>query len=214
MKQTLDLGTSVEGRPLSAVAIGDPGGAAVLFLASIHGDETAGTPLLERLAIELERDASLRRGKRAVLVAVVNPDGVQARRRENHRRVDLNRNFPSGNFKGGGRHGVEPLSEPESRAIFDLIETTAPSLVVALHEPYGCIDFDGPADAIAARMAERCDLPVKKVGSRKGSLGSYVGVDLGVPIVTVEFRAGTHGLAAEQLWDRYGAMLLAALESP
>ena len=31
--------------------------------------------------------------------------------------LDVNRNFATGNFKPGARHGRRPLTEPESRAI-------------------------------------------------------------------------------------------------
>src|SRR5437016_5120116 len=42
------IGNSVEGRPIACDMYGRPGGQTVLMLASIHGTERAGTPLLRR----------------------------------------------------------------------------------------------------------------------------------------------------------------------
>jgi predicted deacylase len=45
-------GHSVEGRPIEVIRLGD-GPATILLLATIHGDEDAGTPLMDRLAAAL-----------------------------------------------------------------------------------------------------------------------------------------------------------------
>ena len=92
------LGGSVEGRPIEAWVIGD-GDPCVMILATIHGDEWAGTPLLEELAVELEGQAAAGALDRCVvLVPIANPDGYAARDRESSTGIDLNRNFPSSNF--------------------------------------------------------------------------------------------------------------------
>ena len=146
-----------------------------------------------------------------VLVPRVNPDGIAAGTRTNRQGVDLNRNFPASNFSSRRSNGTGPLSEPESRAIFGLIEDLRPVRVVSIHQPLGCIDYDGPAKGLALAMAEVCDLPVRKLGARPGSLGSYVGLELGIPIITVELPGGVSRWSREQLWDQYGEMLLATI---
>ena len=45
----------------------------------------------------------------------------------NSRGIDLNRNFPAGNFRGRGSGGKAALSEPESRVLFDLITAEKPA---------------------------------------------------------------------------------------
>lgn len=150
-------------------------------------------------------------GHRILLVPVTNPDGFENRVRHNHRGVDLNRNFPASNWNSSGRHGDSALSEPESVALHDLIETSRPNRIVSLHEPYGCIDYDGPAEGLARAMAAQCDLPVRKLGGRPGSLGSYAGETLKIPIVTVEFPEYVGRWDGAAMWDRYGKMLLAAI---
>ncbi len=208
------IGRSVSGAAIDVRAFGE-GPDVILFLASIHGDEDAGTPLLQRLADELEARPDLLAGRRVVLVPVANPDGRTSRRRTNGRGVDLNRNFPAENFDARGRHGAEPLCEPESRALHDLILREDPARVVSIHQPIACLDWDGPADDLAELMGRHApDLPLKKLGSRPGSLGSWVGLELGRPIVTVELPRSADRLSAAKRWERWGPMLLAAVTFP
>ena len=55
---------------------------------------------------------------------------------------------------------------------------------------------------------------VKKLGARPGSLGSYAGVDLGIPIITFEMLQNDSGLDSDTLWQRYGKALVAAIVYP
>jgi protein MpaA len=63
---------------------------------------------------------------------------------------------------------------------------------------------------MAEAMAAKCQLPVKKLGSRPGSLGSFFGVTLGKPIITLELPADA-GMDGDKLWTEYGEALIAAL---
>jgi len=95
-----------------------------------------------------------------------------------------------------------------------LIEIYAPDRIVSIHQPLSCIDYDGPGIALARRMAEHCDLPIKKLGARPGSLGSYAGLTLGIPIITLELPRSADALDEQSLWDKYGAALVAAVAYP
>ena len=207
------IASSREGRLITCQTLGD-GPRSILILATIHGNEAAGTPLLERLGEYLGDHPEILSGKRVVLVPSVNVDGMALRQRHNARGIDLNRNFPARNFHETRRNGSRPLSEPESRAIFELLERYRPGRVVSIHQPLGCIDYDGPAHALARAMSRVSDLPVRKLGGRPGSLGSYVGENLGIPTVTVELPAEASQFQPAELWDRYGAMLLKAITYP
>jgi len=205
------VGVSVQGRAIEAVRLGT-GPDVVLILASIHGSEGAGTPLVEMLIEHLERQRGLLSGRTVVVVPRVNPDGLATGARFNARGVDLNRNYPAGNFAARRGHGDGPLSEPESRAILSLLEQYRPSRIVSIHQPLACIDYDGPGRALAEAMAGAGDLPVKKLGARPGSLGAFAGETLGIPIITLELPGGAERLGAAALWARYGPMLLVAVE--
>ncbi|MCF7954501.1 MAG: hypothetical protein K9M75_01745, partial [Phycisphaerae bacterium] len=109
------------------------------------------------------------------------------------------------------RNGPHGLSEPESRVIQELILRFKPDRIVVFHEPLACIDYDGPGGGIAYAMGRYTDLPVKKLGSRPGSLGAYAGETLGIPIITVELRPTAKMLSANELWAKYSKMTLAAI---
>jgi len=217
VEQRIVVGTSLQGRPIETFVFGD-GGECVFILATIHGDEDAGTPLVERLADHLRDRPDLARGRRIVLMPVANPDGMAEQTRGNGNGVDLNRNYPAENFRAGTRNGKSALCEPESRAIYRVIEEYRPERIVSIHQPlrYGseCIDHDGPAHGLAEAMARHTAIPVRKIGSRPGSLGSYAGITLGIPIITLELPKATKGWDAARLWGEYGDMLLAAIAYP
>lgn len=139
-------------------------------------------------------------GRRVFIIPEANPDRPHASARENARGVDLNRNFPAANYRGGRGHGSTPLSEPESRALRDLITEYEPDRIISLHQPLTCIDYDGPGEALACAMAAACDLPLKKLGGRDGSLGSWAGDMLGIPIVTVEFTRDASNFQPAEMW--------------
>lgn len=206
-------GTSLEGRPIEYAVFGD-GPTTVMLIAGIHGDEEAGTPLLEELARRFAEYGSglpWMRGKSVVVLPALNPDGLAADRRHNANGVDLNRNFPARNFEGSRRRGEEPLTEPESRALHDLVLELRPHHVLTFHMPVGVIDYDGPAGALAQQVSEESGLPVKQLGSRPGSLGSWLGVDLEIPTLTVELPASDHGITRAEAWERYAGLLRVAI---
>lgn len=211
------VGRSLQGRSIEAYVFGS-GRDCIFILATIHGDEDAGTPLVEQLADYLERNPNLYTGRRVVLMPNANPDGKAAQTRGNGNGVDLNRNYPADNFHASAKHGDSALSEPESVAIHDVIERYHPTRIVSIHQPlrYGseCIDHDGPAKMLAEAMSNHTDIPVRRIGSRPGSLGSYAGVTLGIPIITLELPKEVKGWDGGRLWSSYGDMLLAAIRYP
>ena len=207
------VGTSVQRLPILSFVLGQ-GPDVTFILATIHGNEPAGTPLVRKLVKYLQQNPHLMEGRRLVLLAVANPDGMAHRSRFNANGVDLNRNFPSANRVNERRSGATPLSEPEARVIKQLIDQYSPDRIISLHQPLACIDYDGPGTTLAVRMSQYCNLPVKKLGARPGSLGSYAGVELGIPIITFEMRQNDSGINSNTLWQRYGKALVAAVVYP
>jgi protein MpaA len=205
------VGKSVEGRPIHCQVFGE-GDDVFWILATIHGNEAAGTPLVAKFVEWLEQHPEELMGRKLIITPVANPDGMAHNQRENVHKVDLNRNFPAGNWNTAGEKspGATPLSEPESRALMAVLCTYWPNRSVSIHQPFGVVDYDGPTEGLAKAMAAKCPLPVKVVGSRPGSLGSFVGLTLSKPIITLELP-GDAGMDGEKLWKTYGEALIAAL---
>ncbi|MCC7168875.1 MAG: DUF2817 domain-containing protein, partial [Planctomycetes bacterium] len=202
------IGTSVEGRPIEAIRIGPDVQGGVLVLASIHGSEPAGTPLLRELERALALHPDAWSTEPITLVPIANPDGYARRSRTNSRGIDLNRNFPADNFATSERHGESPLSEPESRALERLVVERRPRRIVSIHQPLACIDWDGPGEDVVRAASAFGALPVKRLGGRPGSLGSWGGLTLGIPVITLELRAGDDLESSGALFARYGDTLL------
>ena len=167
---------------------------------------------MERLIGEFAERPALAAECRLVVIPVVNPDGVNANTRYNASGVDLNRNFPADNRQNSRRYGAEALSEPEALVVYRTIERVLPDQIITLHEPLQCIDYDGPGHELAQAMSRDSPLPVKKLGSRPGSLGAYAGETLQIPTITLELPSNAADQSQELLWQFYGPALFAAVE--
>lgn len=211
IKKSWIAGRSVQGRPIEVQAYGN-GADCLLILATIHGNEFAGTPLMKRFAKELRANPELVNGWTLVIVPVANPDGFAAKKRRNARGVDLNRNFPAGNYKSKGSKDKGPLSEPESKVIETLLQKYKPRYILSFHQAANLLDYDGPGKELAQRLAAVCPLKVSRMGARPGSLGSYAGIELKIPIITVELPGKASRMTEDTLWENYGGLLIEALK--
>lgn len=191
---------SVRGVPLYVRDIEEPGATVrVLVTGGIHGDELSSASVaLHWIRLAAQERMRLPQPVHWRFVPVLNPDGMLARppRRGNANGVDLNRNFPTPGWEREARvywekrtrkdprrwPGPRPLSEPETRFLHDEMERFRPHLIVAIHAPYGVLDFDGPS-VPPSRLGR---LYLDQVGIFPGSLGNYGGVHKGVPVVTIE----------------------------
>ena len=107
--------------------------------------------------------------------------------------VDINRNFPTENWQKSTEmdeffSGNIPASEPETNIIINLLEQYSPSLIIALHQPYKVINFDGPAENLAELMSQYNKYKVvANIGyPTPGSLGNYAGIERNIPTITLE----------------------------
>ena len=202
------LGHSITGRPIYGEFIGE-GTEKILFVAGVHGNEWVGTPLLFRLRQYMLDHPEILTEKQVILIPMLNPDGWVDDMRSNRKRVDLNRNFPSENY-GRGLTGDNPLSEPESKILFDVINTVRPTRIIGIHQPFTCVDYDGKeSEELAKIMSEKSGLPIKKLGVRSGSLGAYV--QKKYPLITLEMKFSDHEKPMEYIWTRYGEALISAI---
>ncbi len=189
------VGRSSLGRPICAGRFGPPEGPLLLVVGGVHGDEASSVAAALALVPWLAGHPPRRR---VVLVPALNPDGVVAATKNSARDVDLNRNFPARNFRPehepGYNPGPTPLSEPETRALAALANDDGLEGVVAIHAPFACVNYDGPAAEWAAAIAASCGWPARAdIGyPTPGSLGSWLGRDGGLPVITLELPPGDH----------------------
>ena len=203
------IGLSLGGRPIVKREYrGSPTTTeAVLLFAGIHGNEPTTVFAAARLLELLDREPNLVPPHvRLVILPLANPDGYEARTRQNSAGVDLNRNFPASNFQVSKRRneywpGPGPLTEPESRAIHDLVESLKPARILSLHSikpgRHG-VNYDGPAKALAHLIASKNSYNVLETMGypTPGSFGSWAGIDRQIPTITLEFPSRTPGAKA------------------
>ncbi len=203
------VGSSVEGRPLTAYGLGE-GAIKVVLVGNIHGGFEANTYELARQLLahfeahpgEVPANVSL------WILPTMNPDGLESGHRWNANDVDLNRNADTdldgcaGNdwspdtmdYEGlqAGAGGAYPFSEPEIRAVRDFVADAR--IVVSYHSAFGGIFRDAcqrhaPTARLAEVLSAGTGYPVPAEGwtgyAVTGDFGDYLAGE-GVAAVTVE----------------------------
>ena len=169
---SIEIGYSVEGRPIIAQRSGELGGRKVLVIGVIHGNEDAGVAIVNQLRAE-----PTPAGVELWTVESMNPDGQAILDRQNANQVDLNRNFPYNwsplGQPGDGQYaGVGPASEPETQAMVNFISQLRPDIAIWYHQDlYVISPSTGRDGRIRARYAELTGLPL---GGITG--GTYTGI--------------------------------------
>ncbi len=218
MQRAVVIGHTVLGRPIEALhfvppSYAKPRAAAVLF-GAIHGDEPVTQLMLERLADELvERPP----GRDTWIIPALNVDGVLAGTKNNANDVDLNRSFAAASwtaqYAAGYFPGAAAESEPEAKALVDLIDRVDAKRLIAVHATYRCMNWDGTGRALAEEMAALAGYPANgDIGyPTPGSFGSKYGLDRGLEIVTIEVP---YLMIDEAAWTDTRAALRWAVDLP
>ena len=165
------IGHSVQGRPIAVSRVGEADATRrILVVGCIHGNEPAGRGIVEDLT-----RASPALDTQLLLVRDMNPDGFAHHVRTNAHGVDLNRNSPE-HWAGAG---ARPWSEPETRAIRDLVLRELPALSIYYHQPFGLVDVpEGGRPQAARSYAELTGLSLRRLSRRPGSISRWQNVRL------------------------------------
>lgn len=124
------IGTSAQGRPITAIRYGR-GAKTVLVVAETHGDEEGGLRVWLRT-----RTRPLPAGITIWFVPMLNPDGLVLDTRFLANGTDPNRRAPE---------------HPEQKAVLDFALTIRPMLTVWYHQNYGWVGGSGKSMAPADR---------------------------------------------------------------
>jgi protein MpaA len=177
----------------------EKGDKTILFIGVFHGDEPQGKYLIEKFAKEKMQKCK----NKVIYIPCLNPDGMELGTRQNSNGVDLNRNFPTKNFKVttdkqyyGGKNSS---SEEETKFLIKILEEYKPDVILTIHAPYKIVNYDGPAIEIAKRISEITGYPVEgDIGYETlGSFGTYAGKERQIPTITLELP---EDIAVEKLW--------------
>lgn len=185
----------------------------ILLMGGIHGDEPEGVELAKKTLQWLLEDAKKPQPENRndwILIPCLNVDGFNKNERTNARGVDLNRNYPSTSWspiheKPRYFPGPSAGSEPEIKAVVELIHEFKPKLIIHCHSWNPCIVSSGErALKDAERLAKSSGYEVvPEIGyPTPGSLSQYGWHDHGYPVICIEEQ---EGIALERVWPHFAA---------
>lgn len=162
----------------------------ILIIGVFHGEEPQGEYIIKRYLKETD---FLGISNNLHFIPCLNPWGMERGLRVNKNGVDLNRNYPTTNWKltvkDENYSGNSPASEVETNFIIELLPQLKPDVILTLHAPLKCVNYDGPAKELARKIAEFCNYSViNDLGyPTPGSFGTYCGVERNIPTITLEY---------------------------
>jgi len=168
----------------------------VLIIGGVHGDEVEGVIASKALFSEFDKDFPYH--LKLTLIPVFNVDGVLAGNRLNGNGVDLNRNLPTNDWNPEAFNkkyppGPAPGSEPENKALLELLNENRFSLVISLHSyTKSLLNVNGDCEKQAQLISKKTGLPIEKSMGypTPGCLGTYCGLERDMPTITYELLRG------------------------
>lgn len=166
----------------------------IAILGSMHGDEPQGKYIINKLIKYINENPKTIENLQIMFIPLVNPDGLEKCTRVNLNKIDLNRNFPTNNWrktKKNSRYysGSTKASEPEVNVIINYINKFNPQYIINIHSPLKLVNYDGDnGEKIAMLIAKHNNYKVvRDIGyPTPGSLGTYFGKDRNIPVITLE----------------------------
>ncbi len=231
-----DLGT-----PLVWTVFGNENDAAAkdnvsIIMCGVHGDEITPVKFCWDLINELKKDSHSYQDKIVVVVPLVAPDSFFKVRptRTNGRGVDVNRNFPTLDWKKYAlkrwKHslksdkrkfpGAKSGSEQETVFQMNLVKRYKPNKVISVHAPLTLLDYDGPSlKAVSGKSAQDLlnQMSNKAAGYKvssypifPGSLGNWAGKEQHIPTYTLELP-NSNPRETDKFWNLFKDAMIYAI---
>ena len=209
-----------------------------LILCGVHGDEITPVKFCWDLIKELKSSDNYK-DKVVIVAPLVAPDSFFKSRpsRTNGRGVDVNRNFPTGDWTREAHRkwqqayrsdkrkfpGKRAASEQETIFQMNLIIRYKPNKIISVHSPLTLLDYDGPAltnesgnpaKALLEGMSEKsANYKVQNYPVFPGSLGNWAGTEKKIPTYTLELP-NSNPAETDKFWRMFKDAILFAIEHP
>ncbi len=237
--QWLTVRKTAKGTPLVWTTFGEEKSAGAenttLVLCGVHGDEITPVKFCWDLINELKTNHVFK-DKMVVVAPVVTPDSffIPKPTRTNAAGVDVNRNFPTQDWKGEAHKkwvqnyrkdkrkfpGPAPASEQETIFQMNLIKRYRPNKVITVHAPLTLLDYDGPslkaeagksAKELLEQMSEKSSgYKVSNYPVFPGSLGNWAGKENHIPTYTLELP-NSDPKETQRFWDLFKDSVIFAI---
>lgn len=231
---------TANGTPLVWTTFGDEHSEAAknttLVLCGVHGDEITPVKFCWDLMMELKANHSFA-DKHIVIAPLVSPDSFFKNKptRTNAAGVDVNRNFPTGDWKAHAHKrwqnvhskdkrkfpGHTAASEQETIFQMNLIKRYKPNKVISVHAPLTMLDYDGPslkaeegkfAKTLLEQMSQKSSgYKISNYPVFPGSLGNWAGKENHIPTYTLELP-NTNPEETEKFWILFKEAVLYAVQ--
>lgn len=207
-----------------------------LILCGVHGDEITPIKFCWDLMRELKNNHTFK-DKLVVVAPLVAPDSFFKKKptRTNGRGVDVNRNFPTKDWKAEahkrwkhnlGRDkrkypGHYAASEQETIFQMNLILRYKPNKVISVHSPLTMLDYDGPS--LKADAGKSAGMLLEEMSSKAagykisnypvfpGSLGNWAGKEKHIPTYTLELP-NSNPAETDKFWKLFKDAVLYATQ--
>lgn len=167
----------------------------VLIIGGVHGDEIEGVTLARALIGKLSK-APIKNLK-VTLVPEFNIEGVLLKTRQNYFGTDLNRNLPTKDWSSEYSKiryfpGKGPASDNENKSLVSYLENNKVDFIISLHSWKPMLNVNGDCSLIADHIHKKTEYIIKEdIGyPTPGSLGTYTGLEQGLPTLTYELQKG------------------------
>ena len=209
------------GNPIAWLHYGEPEEVpanTTIVMCGVHGDEITPVKFCYDLMKYLDKNKSMLAGNRVIVAPLVTPDSFLKKwpSRTNARGVDVNRNFPTNDWKEKAHRlwkkkyrstkrkypGKKPFSEQETIFQVNLIKRYKPQKIISVHAPLTIIDYDGPGhhgegeghDLLLQMSKSAKGYQVKNYPYFPGSLGNWAGFMNRIPTYTLELPSSDNRL--------------------
>lgn len=233
---------SAKGTPLIWTVFGEENTATpkntTLVLCGVHGDEITPVKFCWDLMNELRVNHSFD-DKLVVIAPLVTPDSffVDKPTRTNAAGVDVNRNFPTHDWKVDAHKkwkvvyrqdkrkfpGHKPASEQETIFQMNLIKRYKPNKIITVHAPLTLLDYDGPSlradssksakDLLEQMSKKSSGYKVSNYPIFPGSLGNWAGKENHIPTYTLELP-NSNPEETDKFWGLFKDAVLFAIGHP
>lgn len=183
-----------------------------LILCGVHGDEITPVKFCFDILQDLKNNPKIIKNKLVIIAPIVTPDSFFKKypTRTNARGVDVNRNFPTDDWRKSAKKiwktryrsdkrrfpGHKALSEQETIFQVNLIKRYNPNKIISVHAPLTLIDYDGPEDTqkngqkgkeLLIQMSHKAGkYRINNYPFFPGSLGNWAGNERNIPTYTLE----------------------------
>ena len=212
------IGYSVQGRAIVAYYFGS-GSKSILFTGGMHGSEPSSVSTMQAWVRHLQANAAtlVPTGTVAVVVPDTNPDGGATGARNNANNVNIDRNFPTANWKAdietysgllvnGG--GTSAGSETETQALMQLTRELRPRAEISFHAQGSLVGANKFADSVAIGDTYASTVKYGTMYSNAeavmgyamtGEYEDWMGEELGIPAILIELPTHSGNYINSQL---------------